>query len=92
MALALGLLAGCDATAVVDRAMARTAESVAAPVVGAGAARCVAENALPEEARALARDIGVEAGTTTKANIAAILSRPGAMECLARQGIPQPRI
>lgn len=91
-ALALALLAACDATGLVDSAMARTAEQVAAPVIGAGAARCLVENATPEETQALARDIGVEAGTSTRARIAAILSRPGTMDCLARHNIAMPRV
>ena len=82
------LLAACDPQLVIDKAMARTAESVIAPVTGAGAARCIASNATPDELRALARDIGVEAGTSTLATIRAIASRPATLSCLAQSGLP----
>jgi hypothetical protein len=83
MMAALMVLAGCDPQVVVDKAVARTAESVIAPVVGPVAARCIVENGSPEELRAIAVDIGVEAGTSTVANIEAIARRPQTVACIA---------
>jgi hypothetical protein len=62
-----------------------------APVLGAEAARCVVANASPSELRALARDIGVEPGTATLANIDTIAGRPGTLDCFARAGIAPQR-
>lgn len=90
--LALVLLPACDPQDLADRAVARTAEAVIAPVLGDRAARCVVEQGRPEELRAIARDIGVEAGTSTFANIAAIAGRPETLACFAREGIQPPRI
>ena len=87
-ALLLLLLAACNPAEVADKVVARTAESVIAPVTGAGAARCIASNATPDELRALARDIGVEAGTSTLATIRAIAGRPATLSCLAQSGLP----
>ena len=81
------VLAGCDPQAVVDKAVARTAESVIAPVVGPGAARCIVENGSPDELRAIAVDIGVEAGSLTVANIMAIARRPATLACFVQSGV-----
>ncbi len=81
------LVAGCDPQSVVDKAVARTAESVIAPVVGPGAARCIVENGSPDELRAIAVDIGVEAGTSTVANIMQIAGRPATLACFAQSGV-----
>ena len=80
-------LAGCDATAIADKAVARTAEAVIAPVMGPGAARCIVENGSPEELRAIAVDIGVEAGTSTMANIMEIARRPETLACFVQNGV-----
>ena len=58
-------------------------------VVGPEAALCIVEAAGPGELRQIAMDYGVEAGTTTVANIAAIAKRPGAADCISRAGIMQ---
>jgi hypothetical protein len=84
LTVALLALAACDPQAVVDKAVARTAESVIAPVLGPVAARCVVENGTPEELRAIAVDVGVEAGTTTVANIEKIARRPQTVACIAQ--------
>lgn len=89
--LALLALAACDPQDLADKAVARTAEAVIAPVLGQAAARCVVDNGRPDELRAIARDIGVEAGTSTMANILAIARRPETLACFAREGIDPPR-
>ena len=81
-------LAACDPQVVIDKAMARTAETVIAPVVGPGAARCIVDNGSPAELRAIAADIGVEAGSSTKARIRELALRPGAQACFAARGVP----
>ena len=87
MAAVLVLVAACDPQAVVDKAVARTAESVIAPVVGPGAARCIVENGSPDELRAIAVDIGVEAGSSTVANIMEIARRPATLACFVQSGV-----
>lgn len=89
MIAALLVLAACDPQVVMDKAVARTAESVIAPVVGPVAARCVVENGTPQELRAIAVDIGVEAGTSTVANIEAIARRPQTLACIAQGALGQ---
>jgi 2-keto-3-deoxy-6-phosphogluconate aldolase len=94
--VALVLFAACDPAAVADKAVQRTAESVVTPVANAdmpaevaeAASRCIVGAATPDEARLLARDVGVEAGTSTKATIRAIALRPAAQECFAARGVP----
>ena len=77
-------LAACDPQQVADKAVARTAQAVIAPVMGQQAALCIVEAAEPSELRALAVDYGVEAGTTTVANIMAIARKPAAAACIAQ--------
>lgn len=89
MIAALLVLAACDPQVVMDKAVARTAESVIAPVVGPVAARCVVENGTPQELRAIAVDIGVEAGSSTVANIEAIARRPQTLACIAQGALGQ---
>lgn len=85
-------LAACDPQAVVDKAIARTAESVISNVTGGAVANCVVDNAQPVELEILARDVGVQAGTRTKAIIRGILSRPEAQTCLHRNGLETPSL
>ena len=81
----LGLVLGaCDPQQIADKAVARTAQSVIAPVVGPAAALCIVEAASPAELRAIAVDYGVEAGTTTIANINALARKPEAVACIAQ--------
>ena len=84
MMAAVFALAACDPQSLVDKAVARTAESVIAPVVGPVAARCIVENGTPAELRAIAVDVGVEAGTSTVQNIQAIAGRPATLACVAQ--------
>ena len=83
------VLAACSPQEMVDKAVARTAESVITPVVGPVAARCIVEIGTPAELRAIAVDYGVEAGTSTVDNILAIAKRPAAANCIAQAGITQ---
>lgn len=94
--LSLLLLAACDPQQLADKALRRTAESVVQPVLarelpGAQAdiaTQCVLDAASPAEINALARDVGVEAGSQTITNIRNLALRPGAAACLAAGGIP----
>jgi hypothetical protein len=89
-------LAACDPAEMADKAMRRTAETVVMPVVNVNmpagpaeaATRCILDAASPDEVRLLARDVGVEAGTSTKATIRSIALRPAAQACFAAQGVP----
>lgn len=87
MTVAMIALAACDPQVLVDKAVARTAEAVIAPVVGTAAARCIALNGTPEELRAIAVDVGVEAGTSTVANIQSIARRPATLACIAQAAL-----
>lgn len=90
------LLSACDPQQLADKAMRRTAESVVQPVlarempgnVADVATQCVLDAAAPEEINALARDVGVEAGTQTVANIRALATRPSATACFTAGGVP----
>jgi hypothetical protein len=90
------LVAACDPAEVADKAMKRTVETVVFPVVNldmpAGPAQsateCILAEATPDELRLLARDVGVEAGSSTKATIRSIALRPGAQACFAAAGVP----
>ena len=95
--LAAGLaLAACDPAELADSAVRRAASSVVFPVVNidmpAGPAQsatdCILNAASPEELQLLARDLGVEAGTSTKATIRAIALRPAAQTCFAANSVP----
>ena len=80
-------LAACDPQQIADKAVARTAQSVIAPVLGSQAALCIVEAASPAELQAIAVDYGVEAGTTTMANIMAIARRPAAAACIGQAAL-----
>lgn len=94
--LAIGTLAACDPQVMADKAVRRTAETVVQPVlarelpgpVADAATQCVLDAAAPEEMRALARDVGVEAGSQTIVNIRNLASRPLAAACFAARGVP----
>jgi len=89
-------LAACSPTDVADNLGRRAAASVVMPVVAtsmpSGPARlatdCIVDNASAAEVQALARDIAVVAGTSTKATIRAIALRPEAQRCFAANGVP----
>ena len=93
---AMVLLVACDPAELADKAVRRTAETVVQPVlarelpgpVADAATQCVLDAAAPEEMRALARDVGVEAGSQTIVNIRNLASRPSAAACFAARGVP----
>jgi len=96
LTLAALLVAACDPAEMADKAMLRTAESVVFPVVNvdmpAGPAQaattCILAAASSDELRLLARDVGVEAGSSTKATIRDIALRPAAQACFAANNVP----
>ena len=89
-------LAACDPQAMVDKVGQRTAETVVRPVVGddlAGAqadqaTHCIVDNAGGEDLKLLSRDVAVEAGSDTVANVLRIAAQPNTAACFARSGIP----
>ena len=92
-------LSACDPAELAGKAVRRTAESVVFPVVNIdmpadparAATTCILDAASPDELRLLARDVGVEAGTSTKATIREIALRPGAQACFMAAGVPPVR-
>jgi hypothetical protein len=92
-------LAACDPAEVFDSALKRTAFSVVNPVVNIDmlaeparlATNCILDAASQEELKLLARDVGVEAGTQTRATIREIALRPAAQSCYAANGVPPVR-
>lgn len=95
LAAVLGL-AACDPAELVQDTLKRTAHSVVFPVVNIDmpaeparkATKCILDAASEEELRLLARDVGVEAGSSTKATIRSIALRPAAQACFAANGVP----
>ncbi len=94
--LVLLVLSACDPAEMADKAVRRTAESVVFPVVNIdmpadpaqAATNCILDAASPDELRLLARDVGVEAGTSTKATIRDIALRPAAQACFSAHAVP----
>ena len=94
--VAMVTVAGCNPAEVVDDALKRTAHTVVFPVVNIDmpadparkATNCILDAASEEELKLLARDVGVEAGSSTKANIREIAVRPAAQACFAANGVP----
>ena len=90
------VLVACDPGELADSAVRRAASSVVFPVVNvdmpAGPAQaatdCILNAASPDEKRLLARDVGVEAGTSTTATIRDIALRPAAQACFKAAGVP----
>ncbi len=93
------MLAACDPQQIADSVGRRAAASVVLPVVqndmptpvARKATDCIVSNASAAEVQALARDVGVVAGTLTKANIRTIALRPEAQACFAAAGVPPVR-
>lgn len=89
-------LAACSPQVFADKTLRQVAESVVMPVVNVdmpaapaqAATNCILDAATPEEIRLLARDVGVAAGTSTKATIRDIALRPAAQACYAANGVP----
>jgi hypothetical protein len=90
------ILAACDPAALVTDTLKRTAYSVVFPVVNIDmpgeparlATNCILDAASRDELELLARDVGVEAGTSTRATIRTIALRPAAQSCFAANGVP----
>jgi hypothetical protein len=90
------LVAACDPAEVADKALKRTVQTVVFPVVNVdmpagpaqSATECILAEATPDELRLLARDVGVVAGSSTKATIRSIALRPAAQACFAAAGVP----
>ena len=95
-ALGLASLAACSPADLAGKVSRRAAESVVQPVVNIdmpaniadAATACILDVASPAEVDALARDVGVEAGSSTKARIRELALRPGAQSCFAAHGVP----
>lgn len=94
--MAMVLLTGCDPAEVMDSALKRTAYTVVYPVVNIDmpgetarkGTNCILDAASEAELQDLARDVGVEAGTRTKATIREIALRPAAQACFSANGVP----
>ena len=93
------VVAACDPQDVADQAGRRVASTVVLPVVqldmptpmAQRATDCIVRNATAAEVQALARDVAVVAGSSTKATIRGIALRPEASACFAANGVPQVR-
>ena len=89
-------ITACSPVELAGKVSRRAAESVVQPVVNinmpAGVANeataCILDAASAAEVDALARDVGVEAGSSTKARIRELALRPGAQACFAARGVP----
>lgn len=96
LSVAFLALAACDPAQMADKAGRRAAETVVRPVVGTylsgaqadAATACIVENASAADVQLLARDIAVEAGSATVANVLRIAAQPNTLACFARSGIP----
>ena len=94
--IAMALLTACSPQVFADKTARQIAETVVFPVVNVNmpagpaqaATQCILDAASPEETRLLARDMGVEAGTSTKATIRDIALRPAAQACFAANQVP----
>ena len=94
-ALPLLFAAACSPQTMADNVTDRAARSVVVPVMqnympapqAEAAADCVLSNASIEERRALARDMGVRAGTLTVQNVVTIVQRSGTGACMRARGI-----
>ena len=86
---------GCSPAAIGTDVTRRAARTVVMPVVSAAvpapadalATDCILAHAGNAELNALARDIGVRAGTVTVDNIRAILARQATQACIAGKGL-----
>ena len=94
--LAFAALSACSPAELAGKVSRHAAESVVQPVVNinmpAGVANeataCILDAGSPAEVDALARDLGVEAGSSTKARIRELALRPAAQACFAARGVP----
>ncbi|WP_162528168.1 hypothetical protein [Gemmobacter caeruleus] len=92
---ALPLAAACSPQTITDNVTDRAARSVVVPVLqnymtapqAEIAADCVLSSAAPAEKRALARDVGVQAGSLTVQNVTNIVRRPATGDCMRARGV-----
>ncbi|SNX69513.1 hypothetical protein SAMN05878503_10477 [Cereibacter ovatus] len=90
------VLAACNPQDVADSVGRKAARTVVVPVVqmylpdaaAEGVATCIVQNATADEVKALARDIGVRAGTSTVRTVQTIAARPETVRCLRTSGLP----
>ena len=95
MLIGIALMTACSPTEVADKVGRRAAESVVLPVVARAlpgpqaevATRCIVDNASAADVQLLARDVGVEAGTSTVMTVQRLASNPATLSCLAQAGI-----
>lgn len=96
-AFAILTLVACSPQDMADKVGRRAAESVVLPVVSNYfpgpqaqiATSCVINNASAQEIQTLARDVAVEAGTSTVRTVLTIAGRPETVACLSQSGITQ---
>jgi hypothetical protein len=89
------VLSACSPQQVADDVTRAAAETVVVPVLedympapqAKGASVCILDNATPEEMRMLARDVAVQAGTSTVDNVLAIGTRPATLACFKSLGL-----
>lgn len=89
-------LAACNPQDAADSVGRRAARTVVLPVVQSylpgpaaeGVTTCVLQNADAAEVKALLRDIGVRAGTSTVRTVLTIAARPETIRCLRISGLP----
>jgi hypothetical protein len=87
--------AACSPQVLADNVTRQAAETVVVPVLedylpapqAKGASVCILDNATPEEMRMLARDVAVQAGTSTVDNVLAIGTRPATLACFKSLGL-----
>ena len=94
--LGLCMVLGACTTGSISEDIARaTAKSVVLPIVSERVpgpeaqviTSCIIDNATTQELFALARDIGVEAGTSTVQTVFGIATRPQTVSCITRNGL-----
>ena len=94
-ALMLLTLAACSGAPLGETVARATAKSVVLPIVAARVpgpeaqviTACILDNAQTAELFSLARDIAVEAGTSTVQTVFAIATRPETLACITRNGL-----
>lgn len=94
--VALSVFSACTPQDIAGDVTRRAAASVVLPVmqrdmptpVAQKATGCITGQASEAELQALARDVGVVAGTLTVANIRTIALRPATQNCFAANGVP----
>ncbi|MDZ4094093.1 MAG: hypothetical protein U1D35_04185 [Paracoccaceae bacterium] len=95
-AVVILLLAACSPQEMADKVARRAATSVVLPVVNdympgpqaEGVTLCVIDNASAQEINSLARDVAVEAGSSTAQTVLAIARRPDTLSCILGAGLP----